>query len=180
MNRFPGDQRDWTAQYAALGQFVVEFEWICWYLRFHACALLQMHGLKKWPLAEVIMNQRVFTADPLFACYASMVAECLGSDHALIKELDALRKEFQELCKTRNDLLHASYLIGGDVVEISDKEAPSEVHAEKRTPNKHGARVQILARTIDEQLKYVASATAVKEKVKQFVPKVVVALQNDA
>lgn len=176
MKRFPGNERDWTPQYAAIGQFVVEFEWICWHLRFHVCTLLQIHGLKKWPLAEIIMNQRAFTAEPLFACYASVVAECLGAEHVLLRELDGLRKEFQDLSKTRNELLHASYMIGSDVVEVTDKDSPSETHAEKRTPDKHGARVQILARTVDEQQKYVATAIAVKERFKEFAPKVMMEL----
>lgn len=176
MNKFRGDQRDWTTQYAAIGQFVVEFEWICWHLRHYACILLQIHGMRNWALSEIVFNQRSFTAEPLFSCYASMVAECIECDHKLIKELEGLRKEFQDLCKVRNDLLHATYLIGADVCEITDREKPIEVHVEKRTPDKRGARVKSLARTIDEQYEYVDIAIATKEHFKSFLPQVIVEL----
>jgi hypothetical protein len=97
MNKFPGSERDWTPQYAAIGAFVVEFEWISWALRHHACIILQMSGLKRWELGEIIFHQRLFTGEPLFACYASLAAECLGSDNGLIEELNKLRTPYQDL-----------------------------------------------------------------------------------
>jgi len=103
LNRFSGSERDWTAQYAAIGRFIVEFEWICWHIRFSAVSILQAYGLKKWPLGEIIFNQRVFTGDPLFSCYVSMVEESLDSQNPLIPELEKIYSDFQKLSKTRND-----------------------------------------------------------------------------
>lgn len=180
MNVFRGDQRDWKDQYAAVGQFVVEFEWICWHLRKLGNGLLLRHGLKKESLGEVVFNQRVFTAEPLFACCESLVAEALGSDHILLEEIARIRNEFQDLCKIRNDLLHASYLIGSDVVEVTDRDTASDVHVEKRTPDRKGARVQILANRTEVLVRYVAQATAIKEKVKGLVPRVFMVLHRGA
>ena len=93
-----------------------------------------------------------------------------------MKELDALRADFQDLCKSRNDLLHATYFIGPGTVEITDKDRPIETHVEKRAPDKNGARTRIIASTLDEQHRYVRQAVTVKEKFSSFNSKVFIAL----
>ena len=176
VNVFRGDERSWQAQYAAIGEFVVEFEWCCWRLRFAASALLQHFGLGQWSLAEVIFHQRAFTAEPLFECYASLVAEALPNDEDLLSRVAAVRKEFKDVCKLRNDLLHASYLIGPSVVEVTDKAAPTEFHAEKRTPNKTGARVQVLAESLDDMKSHIAEARLVRKHVDELFAAITIAL----
>ena len=180
MNRLSGDQRDRAAQYAVIGQFVVEFEWICWLLRFHACSLLQIHGLTKWPLGQVILQQRVSTGEPLFACCASMVAECFGFEHPLVQELGALSRDFHALCKIRNYLLHAFYLTGNEARAISWRDAPPDVPVGGRTSGKRGAQAQIGGGSVRELQRYVAAATIVRQKIKEFVPRVAVALAADS
>lgn len=162
LNVFRGSERDWTEQYAAIGEFVAEFEKICFYLRFTIGAVLQLHGLKTWKLGEIILNQRCFTAEPLSSCLSAIVGETVSNEEVRAK-MKAFAGAFQKLSSTRNELLHGTWFIGSDVNEVTDNEAPMELHAEKRTPNSDGARVKTVARSLEEIRRHVAEARRVKE-----------------
>src|SRR3546814_875736 len=97
-------------QYAAVGQFDASFEWCCWRLRHYSCAILQAKGLSDFNLAEIIFNQRVFTAEPLFSCFASIATHATSCDKEILGKIVHLRKRFNAMVKQRNDLLHGTYM----------------------------------------------------------------------
>jgi hypothetical protein len=177
LNVFRGEERDWTTQYAALGEFVVEFEWICWQVRNLINIILQLHGLNNWRLGEIILNQTCFSADPLGSCLSGMVGEILSGDSDVMAKMNDFRNGFPKLCKIRNDLLHASWLIGPDVVEVTDSVQPTEIHGERRTPNKHGANRRSI-RTIDQIKAHINEAKRLKEVSKSLTSAVVLGLHK--
>src|SRR3546814_14311391 len=83
-------------QYAAVGQFVASFEWCCWRLRHYSCAILQANGLSDFNLAEIIFNQRVFTAEPLFSCFARIATHATSRS-----EERRVGKECVRTCRSR-------------------------------------------------------------------------------
>lgn len=159
---FRGSDRSWVDQYAAIGEFVVAFEGSCFWLRNSSLALLQMKGLTDGSLADVIFNQRVFSAEPLFECFASLVAEAVPKEAEVLKKISSIRGRFKDLCKLRNDLLHGQYLIGPDVDVVTTNEAPPSFHVERRTPDKSGARVTLVATSLDEMRVHIALAWKIK------------------
>src|SRR5690349_14749858 len=136
VNVFRGEERDWTTQYAAIGEFVVEFEWICWHIRHLISIVLQLNGLNNWKLGEIIINQKSFSADPLVLSLSGIIGETLSANVDVMAKMNDFRKGFQNLISVRNDLVHGFWMIGSDVVEVTDQEQPTEIHNERRTPNK--------------------------------------------
>lgn len=182
LNVFRGEERDWTQQYAAIGEFVVEFEWICWHIRHLISMVLQFHGLNNWKLSEIILNQPSFSADPLASSLSSMIGEILSANVDVMSKVNEFRSGFQKLSRVRNDLLHGFWLIGPDVVEVTDHEHPTEIHGERRTPNKGGANIKTV-RTIAEIKEHINEAKRLKELSKALMSAVVIAiykLQSEA
>jgi len=177
LNVFRGEERDWTQQYAAIGEFVVEFEWICWNVRHLINGILQFHGLNNWKLGEIILNQPSFSADPLGSCLASLVAETLSDNAEVMTKMKEFKIAFQGLIKVRNDLLHGSWLIGADVVEVTEQEQPTEIHGERRTPNKDGANIKTIT-TIAEVQERVMEAKRVKELCKGLTGNIIIGLHQ--
>ncbi len=174
LNVFRGEERDWTQQYAAIGEFVVEFEWICWHIRHIISMVLQFHGLKNWKLGEIILNQPSFSADPLASCLSSIVGELLSNNIDVMAKMNEFRSGFQNLSRVRNDLLHGFWLIGPDVVEVTGHEEPTEIHGERRTPNKRGANIKTI-RTIAEIREHINEAKRLKELSKALTSAVIIA-----
>ncbi len=97
LNVFRGDERDWTQQHAAIGEFVIEFEWICWHIRHLISMVLQFHGLNNRKLGEIILNQPSFSADPLASSLSSIVGEILSANVDVMTKLTEFRSGFQKL-----------------------------------------------------------------------------------
>ncbi len=179
-NEFPGDQRDWTPQYARIGEFVVEFEYLIFFIRFEACFILQAQGLRKWELAEIIFNSTVFTAGPLFALYRSMAAQCLGSSHELIAEFKGIATRYEKLLSLRNDLLHGTYFIGPNTIEVTDKDHPSEFILDRRNPNKDGARIRKPAQSLEEFDGHIADVRALRKDMINLMTRIGVVIINNS
>jgi hypothetical protein len=145
-------------QFAAVGQFVSSFEWCCWRLRHYSASILQAKGLRDFPLAEVIFNQRIFTADPLFSCYASMASHATDRNPEVIAQIESVRPRFTSLVKKRNDLLHGTYMIGVD----QDGRA-TEMLVEKQTPDKYGPRTIAVVSSESEMTELIAECRAVDQ-----------------
>jgi hypothetical protein len=177
LNIFRGEERDWTPQYAAIGEFVVEFEWICWHIRHLISMVLQFHGLNNWKLGEILLNQPCFSADPLASCLSSIIGEILSANVDVMDKMKNFRSGFQDLIRVRNDLLHGFWMIGPDVVEVTDQELPTEIHGERRTPNKAGANIKTI-QTIAEIKEHINEARRVKELGKALIPAVIIALHK--
>lgn len=172
LNNFPGAERDWTKQYAAIGEFIAEFEFICWEVRFLICSILQEQGLNNFSLGEIILNQRSFTADPLAICLSACIGHVLTDNEEINKLTQTFRKEFQELTKKRNDLIHATWFIGSDVDEVTFENEPSELAAEKRTPDTKGHKVTIVASSINDVKAVTEEAAKLKLKIREIRIKV--------
>jgi hypothetical protein len=172
---FRGEERDWTLQYAAIGEFVVEFEWICWHIRHLISMILQFHGLNNWKLGEIILNQPSFSAEPLASSFSSIVGEILSDNVDVMTKMNEFRNGFQKLTRIRNDLLHGFWLIGPDVVEITGHGQPTEIHGERRTPNKGGANIKTI-RTIAEIKEHTDEAKRLKELGKALTSAVILAI----
>jgi hypothetical protein len=175
LNVFRGEERDWTQQYAAIGEFVVEFEWICLHIRHTISMVLQFQGLNNWKLGEIILNQPSFSADPLASTLSSIIGEILSANVDVIGKMNEFRSGFQKLSRVRNDLLHGFWLIGPDVVEVTDHDTPTEIHGERRTPNKRGANVKTVL-TIAEIKEHINEAKRLKQLSKALMSAVIIAM----
>lgn len=167
MNRFDGEERDLTTQYSSIGEYVVDFEFLVNLIRFQCSAILQRRGLTDWNLSEIIFGQKQFTADPLINCFESLCNELLknhsGSEE-IRSEIASFRIQFAKQISFRNDLLHSTHLYGKNIVEISEREKPSELSIIKNSPTKTGHRIKEVASSIDHVEKNITEINELKKR----------------
>lgn len=161
-----GSDFDWTEPYSLVGEFIANFEWICWSLRQDAQGILQWYGLNNWQLSEILLNQRAFTAEPLFECYASMVAQVCDEDSEAVRNCSAVRAKFKRLVRIRNDIVHGSHLYGPTVVTVSGESTQRpDVRIEKRNPDAKGARTTQVVESVEQLRRHIAFAKLVRAEV---------------
>lgn len=149
-------------QYSAVGQFVSAFEWCCWRLRFYSAAILQTKGLRDFGLAEIIFNQRIFTAEPLVSCFISLTSHATAKDPEVQKKTDALKSRFSELVKKRNELLHGTYMLG-----VDQDGAPTDFLVEKQTPDKYGTRTLAVVSSENEMTNLIRECREADEAIRE-------------
>jgi hypothetical protein len=98
------------AMYAAIGRFVVKFEWVCEQMT--GCIIFSLHsdGLRTQNLAWALLAE--LNANALLQSFRAVVAE-LRKDHAedmLI--LDNVSNRVGKLIGERNDVIHRTWFIG--------------------------------------------------------------------
>ncbi|MFD2518260.1 hypothetical protein [Salinimicrobium flavum] len=179
-----GNAVDWTKHYASIGQYVAEFEEIVHNIRFWSCAIFQTRGLKNWKLAEITFSQKQFTADPLINCYESLCNEILKNQEnskGLVKEISNFRNKFSKQVSVRNDLLHSRYLIGADVIELSDNPQPenNRFRVYKLSPDKRGARRKEVVQFVKDVENHISELRVLNEEFKEIAIKVDMAMTED-
>ena len=101
--------------YELIGQYVVAFEGCCQSIRSFISLLLSYQGLANQKLCDVLMSH--MTAKTLGDCLVALLHDCrpLNSDEALV--VGEFGSSFQKLYSQRNNLLHASWFIGGNAFD---------------------------------------------------------------
>jgi hypothetical protein len=158
MNRFDGNEIDWTNQYASIGEFVVEFERLVDKIRFWCSVLFQIRGLKDWELSELVFGQRYFTSDPLITCFISLCNVTLKGKEGteeINRKIEEFQTKFRNQISKRNELLHATYHIGKHTIEVTDKDVYTEMLAIKNSPNKNGSNKKVVANSIEDIKKHI-------------------------
>ena len=155
-----------TEQYAALGQFMTEFEQICQTLRLWFVFLLGGKGLKDQTVANIIVGNQAFSAGPLIEMMEGLVGHLVGDAvkrKIITKEEAKVGKDifgktasrFRKLTKIRNRIVHGTWFIGWASPEQTDF---SEMHGYKPSPNKKGMAIKELPKSVDEMHAYIAEA----------------------
>lgn len=114
-------RRRQTAEiYAALGEFVVQFEQLIHRLR-SCCVFLTSHTPKHQRLMQIVFNYKTMTAEPLFRIYQAMVGEIINDrdtkldsaeKEAIGGVLQQIDKDLMSLISKRNDHLHGTWYVG--------------------------------------------------------------------
>lgn len=140
--------------YAALGHFAVEFEHVCEYLRVIIMTILSKEGLANDRVMEILLAD--LTAEPLRSLVASLVAETQKLSQTDRKIISTILNWMQELTKNRNDVLHATWLIGwASIGDTECKAAPGK----KFKKDKTGVATKTFIWTVDDFNKLTEEAT---------------------
>jgi hypothetical protein len=100
-------------QFAAIGRFIVAFEWLCTALRWGTAWALQREGLRNQGVSNILLNNKYLTAGPLVALHDAILTE-IGARKDPTQEavFDQISKEFGCLTEVRNLYVHANWFIG--------------------------------------------------------------------
>ena len=134
-----------SKQYAAIGEFAVKFEQICFAL--HTTILFILHG-------EGLRNQQVgravlagLTAEPLASTFAASVVEAKELDDDDKKVIKIALKRFKSLTERRNEIIHGSWFIGWASKGQTDF---SEMRGLKQGRSQKGVTAKSLETTVEE------------------------------
>src|SRR5215471_6090259 len=108
--------------YAAIGKFAVEFEMVCSSMRAIIMTTLWKEGLHNDNAMEILLADH--TAEPLRSLAHSLASETQKLSEKDGRILAAIMNQVQELTKSRNDVLHAEWLIGWVATEVGPVLAP--------------------------------------------------------
>jgi hypothetical protein len=109
--------------YAAIGQFAVEFEHVCNYLRVIIMTILNKEGLDNEKVMQILLSD--LTAEPLRSLVASLIPETQQLSETDRKVVSKILNSVQDLTKNRNDVLHGTWFIGwASVGDTEFKTAP--------------------------------------------------------
>jgi hypothetical protein len=131
---------DWSDHYAAIGEFVVSFEKISTALRFQYACVMQLDGLQTWALATNLLNIPSIGPEALAVAFRAAVTQ-VTDDQDVRARADRIVKEAKELAELRNQIVHGEWLIGANVVVISDTPELPARQGIKRKPSKTGEKV---------------------------------------
>ncbi len=110
---------DWTHHYAEIGRFIVEFEKISHDLRFNYACLMQLDGLIHIELAHALLNVPSIGPEMLAICY-SAAAHVLSTDKEALIWASDIVKRVKSLAELRNQVVHGRWIIGPEVIIVSD------------------------------------------------------------
>jgi hypothetical protein len=105
----PSEQQT-SALYAALGEFAVEFEHVCFAMRCIIMSILHEQGLRNEKVLNILLAEQ--TAEPLRSLTASLFAETQQFSENDEKIIGSVLSKVQVLTQERNDVLHSTWFIG--------------------------------------------------------------------
>ena len=113
--KYKAQTKDW---YAALGQFVVQFEHVC--SNMESCIIFALHGdgLRNQNLAQALLAD--LTAAPLLQSFRAIVAELRKNDPEDLRILDDVSKRVAKLIEDRNEVVHRTWFVGWAAEEQED------------------------------------------------------------
>ncbi len=154
-----------TEQYAALGEFMTEFEQICHALRLSFVFLLQGKGLKDQTVANIIIGNRAISAGPLIEIMEGLVGHLVGKNPVGMQIFGKTATRFRNLTEIRNDFVHGTWFIGWANPEDTDF---SEIRGYKLNPNKKGMTLKVLPKSVDEIRANIAEAKKINALFMRF------------
>ena len=131
------DERQKTELYAAIGKFAVEFEMLCSGMRSVIMTILAKEGLSNDSVMEILLADQ--TAGPLQSLVRSLAAETEKLSEKDQKILGTIMNQVQKLTESRNDVLHATWLVGWVAFE---DEGLSKALGTRLKRNKKGVATQ--------------------------------------
>lgn len=131
---------DWTDHYRAIGAFVVAFEKISTALRFQYGCVMQLDGLQTRTLGANLLNIPSIGPEALAIAYCAAVSQ-IADDASLQKRADQVQRETKALAELRNQIVHGEWMIGPEVVIISDTPEVPARRGIKRKIGKSGETV---------------------------------------
>lgn len=156
------------SHYAVLGEFLVEFQTVCRTMTFFYNCLMQRHGLRKPILADILLNNKAFTADPINESLRSAIFALYADNENLKIEFDRIYREFRILIETRNEIAHGILFNArlGQELEETDEIAARSIGSTLRI-RKHGLRRKDLP-TVSELQRMVDQAKVLSADLRQL------------
>jgi hypothetical protein len=133
------------APYAAIGRFVVKFEWVCQQMTGCIIFSLGSDGLRTQNLAWALLAD--LNAKPLFQSFRAVVAELRKNDASDMLILDNVSKRVDRLIEQRNDVIHRTWFIGAASEQDEDF---SKVDSWKFKKTGTGAKYKPRKGSVDE------------------------------
>jgi hypothetical protein len=167
MHRF--ENIDFSPVYSAIGEFVTRFERICREIRFIYGCFLQNNGLEKWKLGEILLYNKVFTADPLNSAFLTGAIEAskdFKDATIFAAQAGSIHSTFKKMIELRNKILHADWITGEDVVIISDTSDMPSAHGVKKSFGRDGSSHQSIDN--NEIISGVETLKKLGKAIKQF------------
>jgi len=96
--------------YSAIGEFAVQFEHVCHYLKLIIMTILAKEGLTKERVLHVLLAD--YTAEPLRGLVLSLLNETQDLSESDKKIVEWILKQVQALTAKRNDVIHGTWFIG--------------------------------------------------------------------
>jgi hypothetical protein len=169
---------DGTDHYRAIGAFVVAFEKISTALRFQYGCLMQIDGLRTWTLGANLLNIPSIGPEALAIAYCAAVSQ-VADDAGLRKRADHVLRETKALAELRNQIVHGEWMIGPEVVIISDAPEVPARQGIKRKTGKSGETVTEQP-TVPELNDLTARCDAVRKEVQEIFGEIVQATSRRA
>jgi len=136
MNQSEREKKLWEQQseawYAAIGRFVVKFEYLCHQMSTCIVFVLHSDGLRTQNLAQALLAD--VTAHPLLQSFRAVVAEVRKNEADDMRILDNVSKRVETLIKQRNDVIHRTWWVGG----AASKDEDLKIHSIKFKKTKGG------------------------------------------
>ena len=101
-------------QFAALGEFIQDFELVCFALKRLFVFCFHRHGLSSagQPLANIAIDNHYITADPLVSIVSAVYRQAAKDDEVAQSVASDLERRFKRLIEIRNRVVHGTWLIG--------------------------------------------------------------------
>jgi len=96
--------------YRAIGKFVVEFELICYWIRFGITFILHNEGLHNQNVTQILLAR--IGAEELRSSFESLVNELYNLNDIEKKIFKNAIKRFQDLITDRNNVVHSTWFVG--------------------------------------------------------------------
>lgn len=118
--------------YSTIGEFAVQFEHVCHYMKLIIMTILAKEGLTNERVLHVLLAD--YTAEPLRGLVLSLLNETHNLSQADKKIVEWILNRVQKLTGKRNDVIHGTWFIGWAHYEDTEfKDAPGiKFHKNKK------------------------------------------------
>lgn len=149
----------------AIGRFVVEFQMICFFVRFCYANILKLHHLTDLNLIRVMIDDKNMSESLLID---SLRSACLiaFSDDETRKLVKRMHKIFRQLLEERNRILHGTWLVGEGHIALA--RGPQASHGFKTARRDTGVEYDHLP--VIEELESLVQRASETKKTFQILP----------
>ncbi len=125
------ERADLEPIYSAIGEFVVDFQWVCFLMRFCYLNLFKRCGLQTHLPADVLLYSKELSDNVMNDAFEA--AYCgIFQDQETRRTVRAIHKMFKGLIESRNTIVHGYWIIDEGVVVFSDVLPDEHGHRSKR------------------------------------------------
>lgn len=147
--------------YPSIGEFVVQYEKVCYNLRFEISKILEKEGLKNNKLSEILIGGLTIT--PLINIFRSLILEIKNPDEKGLKLINKVFSQIVKLAKERNKIVHSAWFVDNTV------EAENETLKHIRPGyNKKGAKPSINSYSIEKIKEWSRKANYLSQNILQI------------